>query len=118
MTTTSNTPAPVNTNSVNNTKIHDFGQKIGGARKDMAKEAADFVAKLAGLTANDLTALSLSKLVKFDQVQRLAASGAISALLPALPLLSGVPSPHAPRFPVKLANGPQIRPPFWLKFPL
>jgi len=62
-----------------NNKIQDFGQKIGGARKDLAKEAADFVATLAGLTTENLKELSLSKLVKFDQVQRLAASGVIPA---------------------------------------
>ena len=78
MNTTVNTHANVTTNRVNN-KIQDFGQKIGGARKDMAKEAADLVATLAGLTVERLKELSLSKLVKFEQVQRLAASGAISA---------------------------------------
>ena len=80
MNTTINTPANVNTNRVNNpAKIQDFGQKIGGARKDLARQQADFVATLAGLTVEQLKTLSLSKLVKFEQVQRLAASGAISA---------------------------------------
>ena len=77
-TSVNNTPANVTTNRVNN-KIQDFGQKIGGARKDLAKEAADLVATLAGLTVDRLKELSLSKLVKFEQVQRLAASGAISS---------------------------------------
>lgn len=80
MNTTINTPANVNTNRVNTpAKIQDFGQKIGGARKDLARQQADFVATLAGLTVEQLKTLSLSKLVKFEQVQRLAASGAISA---------------------------------------
>jgi hypothetical protein len=77
-TSVNNTPANVTTNRVNN-KIQDFGQKIGGARKDLAKEAADFAAILAGLSVDRLKELSLSKLVKFEQLQRLAASGAISA---------------------------------------
>ena len=80
MTTSNNTPATVNNNRVNNAaKIQDFGQKIGGARKDLAREQADLVAAFAGLTVESLKTLSLSKVVKFEQVQRLAVSGAISA---------------------------------------
>ena len=67
-----NTTANVN-------KIQDFGEKIGGARKDYAQQAADLAATLCGLTPEKLKGLSLSKAVKFDQIQRLAASGAISA---------------------------------------
>ena len=79
-TSVNNTPANVNANRVNNAaKIQDFGQKIGGARKDLAREQADLVAAFAGLTVESLKTLSLSKVVKFEQVQRLAASGAISA---------------------------------------
>ena len=79
-TSANNTPATVNNNRVNNAaKIQDFGQKIGGARKDLAREQADLVAAFAGLTVESLKTLSLSKVVKFEQVQRLAVSGAISA---------------------------------------
>lgn len=79
-TSVNNTPATVNNNRVNNAaKIQDFGQKIGGARKDLAREQADLVAAFAGLTVESLKTLSLSKVVKFEQVQRLADSGAISA---------------------------------------
>lgn len=79
-TSVNNTPANVNANRVNNAvKIQDFGQKIGGARKDLAREQADLVAAFAGLTVESLKILSLSKVVKFEQVQRLGASGAISA---------------------------------------
>ena len=79
-TSVNNTPANVNNNRVNNAaKIQDFGQKIGGARKDLAREQADLMAAFAGLTVESLKTLSLSKVVKFEQVQRLAASGAISA---------------------------------------
>ena len=79
-TSVNNTPANVNANRVNNAaKIQDFGQKIGGARKDLAREQADLVAAFAGLTVESLKTLSLSKVVKFEQVQRLAVSGAISA---------------------------------------
>ena len=79
-TSVNNTPATVNNNRVNNAaKIQDFGQKIGGARKDLAREQADLVAAFAGLTVESLKTLSLSKVVKFEQVQRLAVSGAISA---------------------------------------
>ena len=79
-TSVNNTPATVNNNRVNNAaKIQDFGQKIGGARKDLSREQADLVAAFAGLTVESLKTLSLSKVVKFEQVQRLAVSGAISA---------------------------------------
>lgn len=79
-TSVNNTPATVNNNRVNNAaKIQDFGQKIGGARKDLAREQADLVAAFAGLSVESLKTLSLSKVVKFEQVQRLAVSGAISA---------------------------------------
>lgn len=69
-----NTTTPANVN-----KIQDFGEKIGGARKDYAQQAADLAATLSGLTPEKLKGLSLSKAVKFDQIQRLAVSGAISA---------------------------------------
>lgn len=60
-------------------KIEDFGQKIGGARKDYAAQTIELAAALSGVTIEQLQQLTLSKVVKFEQVQRLAAAGAISA---------------------------------------
>lgn len=79
MNANNNTQRESNNAVINGAKIQDFGQKIGGARKDLAREQADLVAAFAGLTVETLKTLSLSKVVKFEQVQRLAASGAISA---------------------------------------
>jgi len=79
MNANNNTQRESNNAVINAAKIQDFGQKIGGARKDLAREQADLVAAFAGLTVESLKTLSLSKVVKFEQVQRLAASGAISA---------------------------------------
>ena len=64
--------------SVNNNKIQDFGQKIGGARKDLAAAALDLAAVFAGVTVDSLKALQLSKVAKFAQIEKLATSGAIS----------------------------------------
>ena len=79
MNTNNDTQRESNNAVINAAKIQDFGQKIGGARKDLAREQADLVAAFAGLTVESLKTLSLSKVIKFEQVQRLAASGAISA---------------------------------------
>ena len=77
MNTTATTTATVK-NSVNNNKIQDFGQKIGGARKDLAAAALDLAAIFAGVTVDSLKALQLSKVAKFAQIEKLATSGAIS----------------------------------------
>ena len=69
---------PANNNRVNN-KIEDFGQKIGGARKDYAAQTIELVALFAGVTVEQLKQLSLSKVVKLEQLQRLAVAGAIPA---------------------------------------
>lgn len=77
MNTTATTTATVK-NSVNNNKIQDFGQKIGGARKDLAAAALDLAAIFAGVTVDSLKALQLSKVAKFAQIEKLATFGAIS----------------------------------------
>lgn len=77
MNTTATTTATVK-NSVNNNKIQDFGQKIGGARKDLVAAALDLAAIFAGVTVDSLKALQLSKVAKFAQIEKLATSGAIS----------------------------------------
>lgn len=63
-------------NSVkNNQVINDFGQKIGGAHKDRAREAAE---KLAGVDASALILQPLSKVAKLPDLRALFLSGAIT----------------------------------------
>lgn len=64
-------------NSVrNNQVINDFGQKIGGAHKDRAREAAEL---LAGVEASALLSKPLSKVAKLPDLRGLYQAGAISA---------------------------------------
>ena len=61
-------------------KINDFGQKIGGARKDLYQAANEWAEKLADITAEALTkAGGVSKLVRLPNLESMAAAGAISA---------------------------------------
>jgi len=68
------------TNITNNNteKINDFGQKIGGARKDLFAEAREWVEMIAGITPEALASAGLSKLVKKPNFERLTERGAIS----------------------------------------
>lgn len=70
-----NTNTPSNNNSG---KIEDFGQKIGGARKDLFAEAREWVEMVAGITPEALASAGLSKLVKKPNFERLTERGAIS----------------------------------------
>lgn len=63
-------------NSVKNQVINDFGQKIGGAHKDRAREAAE---KLAGVDASALMLQPLSKVAKLPDLRALYLAGAISS---------------------------------------
>lgn len=67
--------ATVNKNSVrNNQVINDFGQKIGGAHKDRAREAA---AALYGADASALMLKPLSKVAKLPDLRALYLAGSI-----------------------------------------
>lgn len=64
----------------NNNKINDFGQKIGGARKDLYQAANEWAAQLADITAEALTkAGGVSKLVRLPNLEKLTEAGAITA---------------------------------------
>lgn len=63
-------------NSVKNQVINDFGQKIGGAHKDRAREAAE---RLAGVEASALMLQPLSKVAKLPDLRALYLAGAISS---------------------------------------
>lgn len=64
-------------NSVrNNQVINDFGQKIGGAHKDRAREAAE---RLAGVDASALLLQPLSKVAKLPDLRGLYLAGVISS---------------------------------------
>lgn len=66
-----------NKNSVkNNQVINDFGQKIGGAHKDRAREAAE---RLAGVEASALMLQPLSKVAKLPDLRALYLAGVISS---------------------------------------
>ena len=81
-TSVNNTPANVNTNRVNNTaaaKIEDFGQKIGGARKDYYAALREVADIMAGIDCEALKKSSLSKLVKLPDLARLFEAGALTA---------------------------------------
>lgn len=71
MTTKTNTPS----NEKRNQVINDFGQKIGGAHKDRAREAA---ARLYGVDAPALIAKPLSQVAKLPDLRALYASGVIT----------------------------------------
>ena len=61
-------------------KINDFGQKIGGARKDLYQAANEWAAQLAYITAEALTkAGGVSKLVRLPNLESMTAAGAITA---------------------------------------
>ena len=61
-------------------KINDFGQKIGGARKDLYQAANEWAAQLADITAEALTkAGGVSKLVRLPNLEKMTEAGAISA---------------------------------------
>ena len=65
---------------INGAKIQDFGQKIGGARKDLYTAANEWAAQLAGITADALTqAGGVSKLVHLPNLEKLTEAGAINA---------------------------------------
>lgn len=89
MATYNNTPANIENNNartneqVNNNKaekIDDFGQKIGGARKDLYTAANEWAAQMADITAEALTkAGGVSKLVRLPNLEKLTEAGAITA---------------------------------------
>lgn len=83
MNTTINTTNRENMNAANmgaSNKINDFGQKIGGARKDLYQAANEWAEKLADITAEALTkAGGVSKLVRLPNLESMAAAGAITA---------------------------------------
>ena len=69
-----------NTGASNNNKINDFGQKIGGARKDLYTAAREWAEKLADTTAEALKkAGGVSKLVRLPNLESMTAAGAITA---------------------------------------
>ncbi len=69
-----------NTGASDNQKINDFGQKIGGARKDLYQAANEWAAQLADITAEALTkAGGVSKLVRLPNLEKLTEAGAITA---------------------------------------
>ena len=82
MATTVNNPVSENMNRVNNPanvgKINDFGKKIGGARKDLAREAAEMVARMMGATADMINNVGLAKIARIDQLEKLFTEGAIT----------------------------------------
>lgn len=62
----------------NSNKIQDFGQKIGGARKDLYAEFAAFGESLCSVDLEALKANPLAKVVSLPNLQKMAKSGAIS----------------------------------------
>lgn len=66
-------------NSVNNNKIQDFGQKIGGARKDWFANMKEAAQKFAEVGAVDLIAAPLSKVVALPNLEKMTEAGALSA---------------------------------------
>lgn len=67
--------ANVTNSETRNTVINDFGQKIGGAHKDRAREAA---ARLYGVNAPALIAKPLGQVAKLPDLRALYASGVIT----------------------------------------
>ena len=66
-------------NSVNNNKIQDFGQKIGGARKDWFANMKEAAQKFAEVGAVELIAAPLSKVVALPNLEKMTEAGALSA---------------------------------------
>lgn len=77
MNTTTTTPQTT-TNRVNN-KIEDFGQKIGGARKDWFANMREAAQKFAEVGAVDLIAAPLSKVVALPNLEKMTEAGALTA---------------------------------------
>lgn len=69
------------TQKTNNTKIDDFGKKIGGARKDYAAEAKALAEQFANAANPDALkgCRTLSALVRLPNLEALAKGGALSA---------------------------------------
>lgn len=67
-----------NQNNTSSQKINDFGQKIGGARKDMYAEAVEWAQTVAGITSDRLASAGLSKVVRRPNLEKMAEKGAIS----------------------------------------
>lgn len=78
MNTTATTTATAK-NSVNNNKIHDFGQKIGGARKDWYANMKEAAQKFSEVCQVDLIAAPLSKVVALPNLEKMTEAGALSA---------------------------------------
>lgn len=64
-------------NTVNN-KIQDFGEKIGGARKDWFANIKEAARKFAEVGAVDLVAAPLSKVVTLPNLDKMTEAGALS----------------------------------------
>lgn len=64
-------------NTVNN-KIQDFGEKIGGARKDWFANIREAAQKFAEVGAVDLVAAPLSKVVTLPNLEKMTEAGALS----------------------------------------
>ena len=64
-------------NTVNN-KIQDFGEKIGGARKDWFANIKEAAQKFAEVGAVDLIAAPLSKVVTLPNLEKMTEAGALS----------------------------------------
>ena len=78
MNTTATTTATAK-NSVNNNKIHDFGQKIGGARKDWYANMKESAQKFSEVCQVDLISAPLSKVVALPNLEKMTEAGALSA---------------------------------------
>lgn len=66
-----------NSTAVNN-KIQDFGQKIGGARKDWYQSMREQAERFAGVTVENLIAANFSKVVTLPNLEKMAEAGALS----------------------------------------
>ena len=64
-------------NTVNN-KIQDFGEKIGGARKDWFANIKEAARKFAEVGAVDLVTAPLSKVVTLPNLEKMTEAGALS----------------------------------------
>ena len=61
-----------------NNKIQDFGEKIGGARKDWFANIKEAARKFAEVGAVDLVAAPLSKVVTLPNLEKMTEAGALS----------------------------------------
>lgn len=75
--TTTTTTTTVNNNTVNN-KIQDFGQKIGGARKDWFANMKEAAKKFSEVRAVDLVAAPLAKVVALPNLEKMTEAGVLS----------------------------------------